>query len=151
MKRVRARIRKKEDKKANKDNSMIFLLIDLLVLVIDRITKYVALQLSYVKNYGLIFGLSANSELRWSYVAAILIVLAFLLYVLTLKDVKKNPKLQIGLLFMIAGLIGNLIDRLIYGFVIDFINIQVTVFNFADASITIGALFIILELFRRKR
>ncbi|MBU2496504.1 MAG: signal peptidase II [Nanoarchaeota archaeon] len=141
---------KKEIAKVPKDNSMVFLIIAIFVLIIDRITKYMALQTSYVKNYGLLFGLFSSPSLKWSYIFAISLVLVFLLYVFSLKDVKKNIRLQIGLVFMIAGLLGNLIDRLIYGFVIDFINIQITVFNFADASITLGALFVLFELFKRK-
>ena len=59
--------------------------------------------------------------------------------------------LQTGLLFILAGTIGNLIDRIRLGHVIDFIDLQIwPVFNIADSAITIGAILFILGCFRKK-
>ncbi|OYT41711.1 hypothetical protein B6U80_00805 [Candidatus Pacearchaeota archaeon ex4484_26] len=138
-------------KKSKRNPSIYFLLIALIVLIADRITKHLALQGNYLKNYGLLFGTFDIPGLRWVFVILVILVLVFLIYVLSMKDIKKNPLFQLGLLLMIAGLIGNVIDRIFYGFIIDFINIRVSAFNLADASITAGALLIIFKLIRKER
>jgi len=127
-----------------------FLLLGILVLIVDRITKLLALQGQHVKNYGLLFGLFSNLELRWIFVVIIVAVLIFFVYVLNLKEVRKSSLLQLGLFLMIAGLLGNLIDRIFYGFIIDFVKLSViSTFNVSDISITIGALLVVFYLVKR--
>lgn len=128
----------------------LFPLLAALIIVADRITKYLALQGSYVKNYGLLFGVADLPALRWVFVAAVSLILCFFLYTLARKDVQKKWFLQIGLFLMVAGLIGNLIDRIIYGYVIDFIRLSwFTTFNLSDVSIFIGALLVLIYLIKR--
>lgn len=97
------------------------------------------LRFTLLKNpYG-IFGINCNIPIIPVAILSIIIIFA-LLYKL------KN----IFISLILGGAIGNLIDRIIYGAVIDWINIGIgnlrwPIFNFADASITIGIFLIILK------
>lgn len=100
--------------------------------------------------YG-VFGLSVGSnELYYVFTLAGLVVLSY--FALTIKD--RPGVIVTGLL--IGGAIGNLFDRLRFGYVIDFIdmgigNLRWFTYNFADAFLTVGAIFLVVrELFRKK-
>ena len=59
--------------------------------------------------------------------------------------------MEIGLLFMIAGAVSNVYDRLQHGFVIDYLNFYfLPVFNIADVMVGIGVIMIIISMFRKK-
>src|SRR3989344_3730430 len=135
-----------------KGNLALFTLVVLLILVLDRATKLLALEGAHERNYGLLFGLLANSEHRWLFVAIIIWVLFFFIYVLSMKEVKKSSLLMLGLFLMMAGLAGNLLDRIFYGFVVDFIPFRDwTTFNLADMSIAAGSVIVLFHIFRQKR
>ncbi len=58
-----------------------------------------------------------------------------------------RPALHYGLILIFSGAIGNLVDRLRFGYVIDFIDVRIwPVFNIADSCITIGTLMLVLTL-----
>ncbi len=138
-------------KKGNKGNLALFTLVALLILALDRATKLLALQGVHERNYGLLFGLLASSEHRWLFVAIIILVLFFFVYVLSLREVRKSALLMLGLFLMMAGLVGNLLDRIFYGFVVDFIPFKDwTTFNLADISIAVGSVIVLWHIFRRK-
>jgi signal peptidase II len=105
------------------------------------------LELKYVRNTGIAFGMFAeHSQLIFTLVS--LVVLAFLIISFT------KPKLELGFIFIFAGALGNLIDRILYGFVIDFINptfVDFAVFNLADAFLNIGVFLIIMQMFITKK
>lgn len=129
-----------------------FVLVAILVLILDRVTKLFALQGQHVKNYGLLFGLFSNLELRWLFIVIIVAVLVFFIYVLNLKEVRKSSSLKLGLFLMIAGLLGNLIDRIFYGFIIDFIGfLGITTFNISDISILVGSIFVLTYIIKSKK
>jgi len=73
--------------------------------------------------------------------------------------IKKNKKESLALwsfTFILAGAIGNLIDRIYYGYVIDFLYLHVTdfywpAFNIADSFITIGAFLLIFDMVKKSR
>ena len=135
-----------------KGNLALFTLVVLLILVLDRATKLLALQGAHEVNYGLLFGLLANSENRWLFVAIIIWVLFFFIYVLSMKEVKKNSLLMLGLFLMMTGLVGNLLDRIFYGFVVDFIPLRDwTTFNLADISIATGSAILLWYIFSSKK
>jgi len=109
------------------------------------------LDLVYVENRGSAFGLLANQT-----VLIIAITVASLIIILLLlRHLSSTTTLSIvaaGLIF--GGAIGNLIDRLRFGYVIDFIDIRLwgdshwPAFNFADAAIVIGIFTFIYSLHR---
>ncbi len=137
-----------------------------LVVVLDQFTKQLAitylkqnaesltliadwLKLTYTENTGIAFGISLGSHTLLIVITA-LIITALLLYVLFSKNRKPGFLLTFG--FILGGGIGNLIDRVAFGKVVDFIHVDIyqgylfgswmslwPVFNIADSAITIGA------------
>lgn len=127
--------------------------------VIDRLTKYAAVatvkvdgpkeflfglfNFTYVENTGAAFSLFSDKTDSLSILTVLfLAVMVFLL----LKKTFSSKFLNASMLLVIAGGLGNLIDRLCYGYVIDFIEplfVNFAVFNFADCCITVGAFMII--------
>ena len=107
-----------------------------------QLTKY--FSFNYVENTGAIFGLFKNNN-------TFFIILTVLLICLLFYYLKKEKHLRLGFSLVLAGAIGNLIDRLIYGFVIDFIDLKIwPVFNIADSCITIGVLILIYKSIKTK-
>jgi signal peptidase II len=103
------------------------------------------LDLTHVRNPGAIFGLfgSLNSFLI---PIGLLVILAILYYSFRIRP--KDRLLDLALALELGGATGNLIDRLAYGRVIDFIDFKVwPVFNVADSAITLGLFFLGLYLF----
>lgn len=94
------------------------------------------LYLSLVHNRGAAFGIFKNQ-------AAIFIIAALFAIVLIVLSLRKNRQASLynfALVSILAGSAGNLIDRLRFGYVIDFIDLRVwPVFNLADSAITVGA------------
>ena len=129
------------------------------ILFLDRVTKVLALyllpenplelcpffHLRYVENTGAAFGMMQNGNF-----ALIFVMLAVIAYmVFSWKDLTSHGKLvKWGAVFILAGALGNLYDRITLGFVVDFLDFRVwPVFNVADSFITIGACLFVLSLF----
>ena len=148
-----------------KNNRYYLILISILIILSDQFTKNIInvnhkslinndlifFSIDYVKNYGAAFNMLSGSRIFLSTVSIIiaLILIYFILY-------KKNLS-NIDLLsysFILGGTVGNGIDRVSKGYVIDFINlnfINFPVFNIADISINIGLIFIIYGIIKNKR
>ncbi|HHY97821.1 MAG TPA: signal peptidase II [Firmicutes bacterium] len=95
------------------------------------------LHLTYVKNSGVAFGLFAGSN---GLALIITVLIAAALVLLTSRLVLTNGSFLIGAVGVLAGALGNLIDRIRIGRVIDFIDFRVwPIFNFADVAIVFGA------------
>ena len=99
-------------------------------------------RFSYVENRGAAFGML--DEHRWVFmIISTVAIVALLVYLL--KFAPKNNFLMIGLSLVIGGGIGNMIDRVAYGYVVDFLdfcafpNLWMWVFNVADACVCVGA------------
>ncbi|HET6726026.1 MAG TPA: signal peptidase II [Gammaproteobacteria bacterium] len=137
------------------------------VIVVDQITKALIsghlglfdsvrllpfLQLTLLHNSGAAFSFlsQASGWQRWFFVGLGLVVsIAILLW---LRRLPRNGRrlLGIGLALVLAGALGNVIDRVAYGYVIDFIDVfyghwHFPAFNVADSSITIGAILVIID------
>ena len=127
--------------------------------LIDRLTKQIAVstvkvdgpedflfglfQFRYVENTGAAFSSFSNNTEILTFVTIIIIAVCL---ILLLSRKLKPLFINICLLLVTAGGIGNVIDRLMYGYVIDFIEplfIDFAVFNFADCCITVGAFMLI--------
>jgi signal peptidase II len=135
---------------------MIFTLITLLLIICDQVSKIAVLKylkpvgttvvlkdilsLTYVENRGAAFGILQNS--RWVFICATIIILA----VLIIYKIKYKPQGKIintSLCLLISGAIGNLIDRIFRGFVVDMLEvtfIEYPVFNVADCFVVVGAI-----------
>lgn len=150
---------------------MNWLWISSLVVVLDQITKYIAdsnldlrvpvevflgLNMTLYYNKGAAFSILSNAGgwQRW-FLMAISFVISLVL-VFWLRNVDRNRKsLAWGLALILGGAIGNLIDRTLYGYVIDFIDVYYDywhwpAFNIADSAISIGAGLLILDMFTYK-
>ena len=119
------------------------------------------LKFTYITNDGIAFGFNPFSQQTLLFIIS---VFAILFVIKILFDSNKDPYLaQLGLIFIIGGAIGNLIDRFLttfnlfnYSGVIDFINIGFNqyyfpfLFNLADSFISIGIIFYIISFLKSK-
>lgn len=143
-------------------------LLGLFVIAADQISKVMAviylmnkkpiviwdnlLELHFVKNYGAAFGILQNQ--RWFFIVVTTLVLIGMsgYMIKNRKTITKVAEVAIG--FLIGGAVGNLIDRIRLGYVVDFIKVDLgrlydfPVFNIADIFIVIGTgLLIVVILF----
>lgn len=106
------------------------------------------LALFHTRNQGIAFSMLSGIGDKWL-IALMLVVIGFVA-VLWARSTPQRWISQIGFAFIVAGAIGNLIDRAMHGFVVDYIlfhagNWYFAVFNLADAFITIGAVAIVID------
>ncbi|WP_270749418.1 signal peptidase II [Fusobacterium hominis] len=148
---------------------MIYIVLILILVGADQLSKYLIdttmfegetlplvsnfFHITYVKNRGIAFGLF-QGKLDIIGVATIIaiVAIAYFLY----KERKKMSIIeQLGFIYILAGAIGNMIDRVFRGYVVDMIDfrgIWSYIFNLADVWINMGVIFIIVDqLFLKKR
>lgn len=141
---------------------IIYLLITAFVVVIDQWTKQLAvanlkpiatkpliegvLHLTYVENTGAAFGMMKDH--RWIFmVTSTIAVIGILIFMMGWYKKYHDPLLFTGLAFIAGGGIGNMIDRIALGYVVDFVDfrlINFAVFNGADSFVCVGAGLILL-------
>ena len=112
---------------------------------------FILFHLDYVKNFGAAFNLFSGSRIFLSLLSIIVSIL-LIHFILNKKNISKIELLSFS--FILGGTIGNGIDRVLKGYVVDFINlnfINFAVFNIADISINVGLLFIIYSFIKYKR
>ncbi len=104
-------------------------------------------HLTYINNTGAGFGILKAQALILIFISVA--VIGIILY--NFDKIKNNETLlQILVGFILGGTIGNLIDRLAYGSVIDFLDFQIwPIFNFADSFVTIGVIGLVIYLWKR--
>lgn len=119
----------------------------------DSIELLPVFNLTYVRNYGAAFSFlsDAGGWQRWFF-TGIAVVISVVLAVWLARNGKDKTKLNLALSLVLAGAVGNLIDRSIYGYVIDFLHVyyqnwHYPAFNIADSAICIGAAFLIWDSF----
>lgn len=103
----------------------------------------------FVKNYGISFGLFSGYLSHWILVFAGLTIVLFIFYLMMIsnKSLEKN-----AYFIIIIGAIGNILDRALNSYVVDFISLHYKnfywpAFNFADIYITIGIIMLLISLF----
>lgn len=140
--------------------------ISLLALLIDQILKLLvsgAMQLntskeiisnffsiSLVHNYGAAWSILNGNRFLLILISIIALVLIYFIFI------KNNQLTSLGILaygMLIGGILGNLTDRIIYGYVVDFLDFNILgynypVFNFADCCIVIAAGLLIFEILK---
>ena len=142
-----------------------FLSFSIFIIIIDQFTKYLMFynyktvinkdyllfRLDFVKNYGAAFNIFSGNRI---FLSCISIIFSILLTYLILRKNTLNSYDLYSYSFILGGTIGNGIDRIFRGFVIDFINlnfINFPVFNIADISINIGFIILLYSIFKNKR
>lgn len=105
-------------------------------------------SLTYVKNTGAAFSIFSNSNYFLAF-ASIFFIALILYYLSKRNNISKLESFGYGLL--LGGACGNLIDRIVYGYVIDFLDFKIfgynfPIFNLADTFIVISIIIIILEI-----
>ena len=142
---------------------IIFLIIDIISkLIVSRVctlNNSVSVinnffSITYTHNYGGAWSLFSDSTILIT-VISIIVIIGIIIY---LSKKKINNKIEsLGYSFLLGGAIGNLIDRIIYGYVIDFLDFNIfgynfPIFNIADMGIVIGIfLIIVIEIRGNKK
>ncbi len=105
------------------------------------------IQFRLTRNPGGAFGLAAPS---WVMITVTLVICMVVL-AYTVRRAGENPIHSIAMGLVFGGALGNLIDRLRFGSVVDFIDLKVwPVFNIADIAITVGVGLLMIEVLRRR-
>ena len=142
-----------------------FLSLSIFIVLIDQFTKYLMFynkklfinkdfllfKLDFVKNYGAAFNIFSGSRIFLSLISILFSIL--LIYLIFRKNTLNLLDLY-SYSFILGGTIGNGIDRIYKGFVVDFINLNIInfpVFNIADISINIGFIFLLYNIFKNNR
>jgi len=136
-----------------------------LVVIVDRLTKYLLFRnlsegksvrvvpglfhITLVLNSGAAFGLFKGRSVFFM-VSSVLVIALIFLYLW--RGSCREILVMTALGLILGGAVGNLIDRVLFGYVIDFLDFRIwPVFNIADASITIGACILAIRLIFNKR
>ena len=147
----------------------VYALIVLVTIVLDHFTKNLAVialkdnsggdfaliqdifHFTYHENRGAAFGMLSDN--RWVFMSiSVIAILAISAYLFLNKD--DSPLMSVSLAFILGGGIGNMIDRVFLGYVIDFLNfkaINFPIFNVADSFVTIGAALLIVYMFKSEK
>ena len=124
--------------------------------VFQSLEVFYFLNFTFVKNYGFAFSFLNDASLNLNALIGVLIffICLYLAYFIFFKihqgSLLKNQMLSFSLI--LAGGLGNLLDRMIYGYVIDFIDITFNpyVFNLADSYVTIGLIMYVIFSLKSK-
>ena len=141
----------------------IFTLIVFIIDIVSKlfITNHIALgesikiidkfmYLTYVRNTGAAWSMFDNNR-YFVLILSALIIIGFIVYIL--KNTPKNKLEKIAYAFILGGALGNFLNRFIYGYVVDFIDIKIfgydyPIFNLADLFIVIGVIIFGLHSWR---
>ena len=131
------------------------LVIIVVAVVLDQVTKYIAvaklkpidthtfipklIEFNYETNEGIAWGMLQGK--RWIFIPTSIIAIGIVVYILIKYRKKISPCLSIALAMIAGGGVGNQIDRIVSGKVVDFLNflfIEFPVFNVADCFVSVG-------------
>jgi len=149
----------------NIKTKLYFVSLSIFIVLIDQFTKYLMFynkklfinkdfllfKLDFVKNYGAAFNIFSGSRIFLSLISILFSIL--LIYLIFRKNTLNLFDLY-SYSFILGGTIGNGIDRIYKGYVVDFINLNIInfpVFNIADISINIGFIFLLYNIFKNNR
>ena len=139
--------------------TLIFLLLDIVSKVL--VSKYIVLEksikiindffyITYVRNTGVAWSMFSSKTILVLLVSSF-IILGIVLYIYNNRP--KNKLEKVAYSMILGGAIGNFVDRIIYGYVIDFIDIKIfgydyPIFNLADSFIVIGVILLVIYTWR---
>lgn len=151
-----------------------FVTISPVLIVIDQITKFFIdakmtihqsievigglFNITYVRNPGSAFGFLASSSAQFRsvfYLLVTLLAVGLILYYVA-KSEEGDDLTPLSLSLILSGAIGNMIDRIRFGEVIDFLDVYIgsqhwPAFNVADSAISVGAVILIMAIYRQSR
>jgi signal peptidase II len=135
----------------------VFFLISIIILVIDQIIKYwinitkpTGRFIHYVNNTGAVFGMFQGYNNFFALATALVIGLIIYYYIYH-HAYFKNKYVSLSAALILGGACGNLMDRIISGYVIDYLDVGFwPVFNLADIALTIGAIILIITYWNEK-
>ena len=142
-------------------SKLYFLSFSIFIILLDQLTKYlmfynykiyvnkdfIFFRLNFVKNYGAAFNIFSGSRIFLSFISIIFSII--FIYLILRKKSSSNLELY-SYSYILGGTIGNGLDRIINGYVIDFIDLNIInfpVFNIADISINIGLILLLYSYF----
>jgi len=147
-------------------SGLFWLWLTLLVLVVDQVTKYLTIQMldlyesyqilsffnfTYARNYGAAFSFlgDAGGWQKYLFTGIAFAVSSYLLYLLK-KNEMTERWMNCAYALILSGAVGNVLDRLMFGYVVDFLDFDLgfyrwPTFNVADIAIFIGAAMIIID------
>lgn len=136
----------------------VYILISLIFLGIDQFLKHISFNshcpgLSTTINKGIAFGIG-NSLSFFNTLTIIIYVLAFVFFIFLRKKEKgtETPLYKFFFYFLLGGILSNLVDRVTYGYVIDYIDLCFwPVFNIADSMIFISLVFIAIYYLKKNK
>jgi len=115
-------------------------------------------NITYVRNPGAAFGFlsDASPGFRSIFFVAVTCLAIILVIYYIVKSTAEEPLVIFSLSLILSGALGNLVDRVRFGEVIDFIDVYIgthhwPAFNVADSAITVGAILLFIEMFRRRK
>lgn len=143
----------------------------ILIVIFDQVTKYIAkselypdkakdfikgfVEFRYAENTGVAFSMFSGGRVIFVILTCV-VALGIIIYMYT--RAQKNLWLYWSLGVIVAGAIGNLIDRIFLGYVIDFINptfVDFAVFNIADCAVTLGTVslvaYLVFDIFKKEK
>ena len=141
--------------------TVITLISTVLLIVVDQITKFWAVaqlrnsdpipviagvfEFQYTENRGVAFSMLQGQ--RWLFIPLTLIVAVGVLVIMLRSPLRRYTLFNTTCVLILSGAVGNLIDRIAYGYVIDFLYfklIDFPIFNFADCCVVIGSILMFL-------
>lgn len=137
--------------------SSIFLVIDIVVKLIVKYNMEVYesikiidnfFYITYVKNSGAAWSILSGKQI-FLIIFSIIVIIGIIIYLVKKKDYTKIEVISYSLL--LSGAVGNLIDRVLYGYVIDYLNFYIfnynfPIFNIADTCIVIGIMLLFIDI-----
>ena len=133
-----------------------------IAIIIDQLTKFLinmnlelnqsipvinnVFHLTYILNSGAGFGILQQQKLLLIFIS--IIVIGVILYYI--RKIKNEKVLQVLAGLVLGGTMGNLIDRISYGYVIDFLDFRIwPIFNIADSFVTVGVIWLVIYLWKK--
>lgn len=149
-------------------NKRKFFILIIILICIDQISKFLVvfnkddlpktiiknfLNITYCENRGIAFGLASGYVQLFAIITLVIIVAILICVCINFKKI--NTFLSVGIGMLISGGVGNLIDRLIRSYVVDFIDfgdfINFPVFNIADIFVVIGVIVIGISCLKNEK
>lgn len=144
-----------------------YLVVSVILIIIDQLTKYFTVQnidlyevvefipnvvsLTYIRNTGAAFSI-LEGQMWFFYIVTVVVAAGLIYYMYT--EARENKILGFLLSLILAGAIGNFIDRLFLQYVVDMIKLEFidfAIFNVADSYLTVGVILLLIYTFYDER